>query len=139
MLPDKLPSDVSDYYYFYFPGFMQADSRLELSFTTNRDELGKIEKSAEEQATGVLDLEKYRNYNIYNQSGDEQTEEFKKSYFKPDEDGYTADYFAPRTGRAGEKEGAGKMYIISSNGNWNHPHTSCITVNYNTCTVSFTY
>lgn len=138
LLPEKIPGDISDYHFSYFPGFMQADSMLEVSFSTSADELGKIEKSAEERAVGVLDLEKYRHYNIMEQSGDEEVTAFKKSYFKADENGYTADHFAPRTGLAGENDGAGKMYIIESNGNWNHPHTVCITVNYETCTVSYT-
>jgi len=130
LLPEKLPDDVSDYHFFYFPGFLQGDPMLELNFTTNSDELSRIEKSAEKCAVGVLDLEMYRQ-----DKENTQVAEFIKSYFK----GNTLDYFEPRTGLAGENEGSGKMYIIESNGNCNHPHTSCITVNYETCMASYTY
>lgn len=140
LLPGYLPSDVSDYYFSYFSGFMQADPMLELSFKVSREQLERIEKSAEYRSAGVLDLDAYRNYDIQRQSGDYEVTEFKEAYFKSGGYGYTENYyFAPRTGQAGSKKGSGKLYILESNGSSNHPHTSCITVNYDTCTVSYTY
>ena len=139
LLPENLPYHVSEYHFEYFPGFLQADSFVNVGFKTDVAGISEIEKFAEEHAVGVLDLEMYRQYNTDAPHSDPEVTEFKKSYFKPNEKGYTADYFNPRTGSAGENEGAGKMYIISSNGNWNHPHTICIIVNYDTCMVSFTY
>ena len=37
-----------------------------------------------------------------------------------------------------EKEnGRGTIYIISSNGDWNHQHTKSITINFDTNTVTY--
>ena len=74
-------------------------------------------------------------YNVDNEN--EEVKAFKEWYFKPDDHGYTNDTIRPRTGTAGKENGRGTIYIISSNGDWNHQHTKSITINFDMNTVTY--
>ena len=131
-LPEKLPAKIKYYNLKYFPGFMQASPQLTFDITTDDNGIAKIQNEAEKLAVASLDLEKYK---LDNEN--EEVKAFKESYFKPDSNGYTNDTLWPRTGSAGKDDGHGTIYIISSNGDWNHQHTESITINFDTNTVTY--
>lgn len=134
LMPEKLPDKILGYDLHYFPGLLQAPSELTLDLKTDNANIEEIEKKAEKLAIGKLDLESF-NEDHENQ----QVLDFIDSYFGPDKNIYP-DYVVPKsTGKAGGKKGKGTIYIISANGDWNHRHTESITINYDTCTVSYTY
>ena len=108
---------------------MQADSFLIFDIVTNNKGIAEIKKEAEKLAVTELDLEQYK---LDNEN--EQVKAFKQSYFNSEK--Y---YFSPITGSAGNQDGQGTIYVISSNGNWNHPHSECITINFDTNTVTYSF
>ena len=132
LLPVKLPEKLTYYNLRYFPGFAQASTILTLDLTTDDKGIAEIQSEAEKLAVASFDLEKY---NVDNEN--EEVKAFKEWYFKPDDHGYTNDTIRPRTGAAGKEDGRGTIYIISSNGDWNHQHTKSITINFDTNTVTF--
>ncbi len=131
-LPEKLPEKITYYKLWYFPGFAQASTMLTLDIATNDKGVAEIKNEAEKLAVASFDLEKYK---LDNEN--EEVKAFKEWYFKPDTNGYTNDTLWPRTGSAGKDDGYGTIYIISSNGDWNHQHTESITINFDTNTVTY--
>ena len=105
---------------------------LTLDIATNDKGIAEIKNEAEKLAVASFDLEKYK---LDNEN--EEVKAFKEWYFKPNANGYTNDTLRPRTGSAGKDDGHGTIYIISSNGDWNHPHTESITINFDTNTVTY--
>ena len=132
LLPEKLPDKITYYNLRFFPGFMQASTILTLDITTDDKGIAEIKNEAEKLAVGSFDLEKYKSDNE-----NKEVKAFKEWYFKPDDHGYTNDTIRPRTGTAGKEDGRGTIYIISSNGDWNHQHTKSITINFDTNTVTY--
>ena len=132
LLPVKLPEKLTYYNLRYFPGFAQASTILTLDLTTDDKGIAEIQSEAEKLAVASFDLEKY---NVDNEN--EEVKAFKEWYFKPDDHGYTNDTIRPKTGAAGKENGRGTIYIISSNGDWNHQHTKSITINFDTNTVTY--
>ena len=133
-LPEKLPEGIKYYNLKYFPGCMQASPILTVDITTDDNSIAEIKKEVEKLSVASFDLEQYI---IDNEN--EEVKAFKNSYFKPDDQGYTNDTIIPRTGAAGKDDGHGTIYVISSNGDWNHPHSECITINFDTNTVTYSF
>ena len=125
----QLPAKIKYYNLKYFPGFMQASPQLTFDITTDDNGIAKIQNEAEKLAVASLDLEKYK---INNEN--EEVKAFKDSYIKTEADKY---HFVPRTGTAGKEDGHGTIYVISSNGKWNRPYNECITINFDTNTVTY--
>lgn len=122
--PDALPEDVHDYHFYWFTGFLQADPLKYLMFVTSENEIAKIISDAESRAFCKLDYAEYIK--------DPNNSEVKKF----SEENNNKSIFVA-TGEFGEYCDTGDIYVVKTDGNWNHHNSECIIINKEKCVVSY--
>lgn len=126
LLPDSLPRYVFDYSFTASPVVMQAGRRTELSFSTDPAGIAAVEAEVSSRAAGVLDLAAY-----HEDPRNPEVTEFERKYFSE-----SSQQLGIQTGKAG-KCMTGKIYILNSNGDMNHPYTACVVISSAESMVSY--
>lgn len=129
LMPETLPEKTENFRFEYFPGMLQGSSVKQMIFTTDSQTIDRIIKDAESRALCRLDYAEYcKDYN------NADVQNFEKEYYKSKTDNTLKIY----TGSFSSYSDSGEIYIISTDGDWNHPDSECIIVNREKCLVNYT-
>lgn len=126
-IPDKLPEKTDDFDIYFFPGFMNSGHLMRMSFVTDEKTIDDITAKAESEAIGKLDYASY-----LKDSDNDEVKKLLKEYFGSEK--YSLHLAASSFP---EYIDDGVIYVMSSNGDWNHPHSECIIVNSEKCAVAY--
>lgn len=128
VMPETLPEKTENFKFQFFPGMLQADPVKYMIFTTDSNSIDEIIRDAESRAVGKLDFAEYRK--DYENA---EVKKFEKEYYKSE----TNNILKTHTGYFSRYSDSGEIYIISTDGDWNHPDSECIIVNREKCLVSY--
>lgn len=129
VMPETLPEYTENFKFEFFPGMLQGPPAKQMIFTTDRQSIDEIIKDAESRALCILDYAEYckdsHNANVQN---------FEKYYYNSE----TNNKLHISTGSFDKYSDSGEIYVISTDGEWNHPDSECIIINREKCLVNYT-
>ncbi|MCR4645831.1 MAG: DUF2157 domain-containing protein [Oscillospiraceae bacterium] len=112
--PDFRDDVVSDYDFSYNPSIMQGSGHFSVEFVTTPERAAEYADEYAEQAVYIVPLREYSRYGYY------PLDETKHKVL----DIYLGDIWAKET----TEEQDATIYVIETNLDWNHPHTSVAVV-----------
>ncbi len=120
--PDKIPENVGDYKLEHVPTVMQGAGHTSLMFTSDSETIQECIREAKQDAILIFTLSEQ----------DQYEDKFKKSSGSE----YAFLYFYTDEAMKQNSENV-TVYLLYSNFDFNHPHTSAVLVDEENCTVQF--
>ena len=121
--PDFSRDVVSDYEFDYAPSMMQGTGHYSVAFVTTPETAKEYEKIYSGQASYTIPLNEYEDYGYsLDEEGKKQAVIFGSKEFREE-------FFT--------KENHAVIYILNTNGDWNHPHTSAVIIDSQSGKVHF--
>ena len=121
--PDFSRSVESDYHFSFMPGIMQGTGHFSVSFVTSHEQANAYASEFSQQAVYTVPLRDYSHYSCC-YLDEKQTQVLSV---------YTGRLWAKEL----SQEQTAVMYILSTNGDWNHPNSSVVIVDPATGRVEF--
>ena len=118
--PDIKSAVTGDYRFDYLPGMLQGSGHYTVRFTTSSEHIQEYEQLFSSQAR-----------HIYKYAA--QSDYFSAEEERPDSKG-TVDVFLDSGFFEGHEV---TIYVLDTNYNWNHPHTSAVIIDSTTGRVQF--